>query len=112
MAVVDALNFPETSTFRDPDQVPLLDDPPVQARTGEGPFAKGEEEEEEREDIPNIWELALQIDSHIVVVDLENLASSTAFEDIGTSEVTLASIAPSSGGASPVLPDAAQDPSP
>ena len=100
MAVVDALNFPKTSPFRDPDQVPLPDDPPVQAWTREGPFAKGEEE------------LAQQIDSHIVVVDLENLASSTTFEDIGTSEVTLASIAPSSGGASPVLPDVAQDPCP
>ena len=31
MAIVDALNLPETSPFRDPDQVPLPDDPPVQA---------------------------------------------------------------------------------
>lgn len=57
-------------------------------------------------------ELTEQIDSHVVVVDLENSTSPIALEDTGTSEVALASTAPSSSGASLVLPNAAQDPSP
>nr|POE58158.1 hypothetical protein CFP56_21435 [Quercus suber] len=66
----------------------------------------------EGKDSASMRELAKQIDSHVVVVDLDNPASPVAPEDTGTSEVALASTAPSFGGASPVLPDAAQDPSP
>lgn len=35
MAAVDALNLPVTSPFRDPTQIPLPNDPPVQAPTEE-----------------------------------------------------------------------------
>lgn len=92
--------------------MPLLDNPLFQAQTRERPSAEGEEEEEEGEDIPIILELVEQINSYIVVMDLDNSASPTAPEDTGTSKVTIALTAPSSSGASPDLPDAAQDPSP
>lgn len=57
-------------------------------------------------------ELAKQIDSHVVAVYLDNLASPVAPEDTDNSEVALASTAPSSGGASLVLADVAQNPPP
>ena len=56
--------------------------------------------------IAPICESLPRIDSHVVVVDLDNLASPIVPEDTGTLEVALIPTAPSSGGASPVLPNA------
>ena len=106
MVVMDAINLPETSLFRDLAQVPLPNDPHVQAPR---PATRGEEEEG---DSPNIRKLAEKIDTHIMVVYLDNPASPVAPEGIGTSKITLASTALISGGVSPILPDAAQDPVP
>lgn len=71
----------------------------------------GEEENEEWEDNPSMRELAKKIDSCIMVVDLDNLASLIAPEGTGTLEIALAPTAPSSRGASFVLLATAQDPS-
>jgi len=106
MVVVDAINLPETSLFKDLAQVPLPNDPHVQALR---PATRGEEEEG---DSPNRRELAEKIDSHIVVVYLDNPASPVAPEGTGTSKIILASIALVSGSVSPILLDAAQDPAP
>lgn len=57
-------------------------------------------------------ELAKKINSHIMVVYLDNLASPIALEGTGTSKITLALTALISGGVSLVLLDVAQDPAP
>ena len=101
-----AMNLLETSPFRDPTQVPLPDNHPIQAQI-KGRLAVGEEEEEEDgEDSHNKRELAEQIDSHIMVVDLDNPTASIALGGTDTSEIALAPTTPSSGDASLVLPDA------
>ena len=81
----------------------------AQAQIGRRPVAGSEKGEEEGEDSPSMRELTKQIDSHVVAVYLDNLASPVAPKDTGTLEVALASIAPSSSGASLVLPDVAQN---
>ena len=108
---MEAMNLPKTSPFIDATQVPLPNDPPIQAKIGGQPAARGEEEEEEWKDSPSMRELAKQIDSHIVVVDLDNPAYPIAPKGAGTLEIALAPTAPSFEGASSVLPDVAQDPS-
>ena len=109
MVAVDAINLPETSLFRDLAQLPLPNDPHVQALIENRPTIRGEEEER---DSPNMRELVEKIDSYIVVVYLDNPASPVAPEGTGTSEITLAPIALVSEGVSPILPVAAQDPAP
>ena len=109
MVVVDAINLPGTSPFRDLAQVPLLNDPHVQALIKNLPTTRGEEEER---DSPNMRELAEKIDSHIVVVYLDNSASVAAPEGTSTSKITLALTTLVFEGVSPVLLDATQDPAP
>ena len=109
MVAMDAINLPETSHFRDLAQVPLPKDPHVQALIGNRPATRGEEEER---DSPSMRELAKKINSHIMVVYLDNIASLVAPEGTGTSEITLAPTTLIFGGVSPVLPDATQDPAP
>ena len=109
IVAVEALNLLETSPFRDPTQLPLPNDLSAQAQIGRRPVAGSEKGEEEGEDSPSMRELTKQIDSHVVAVYLDNLASPVAPKDTGTLEVALASTAPSSSGASLVLPDVAQN---
>ena len=72
MVAMNAINLLETSSFRDPFHITLLIDPPVQTLTVE---VVEEEEDEEGEDGPNMAKLAKQIDSHVVVIDVDNPAT-------------------------------------
>ena len=47
MLPMEAMNLPKTSPFIDATQVSLPNDPPIQAKIGGQPAARGEEEEEE-----------------------------------------------------------------
>ena len=67
MAVVDAFNLPKTSPFKDPAQIPLPNNPPIQVSIEKQSIEEGDRGM--REDSPSMRELAEQIDSHIVVVD-------------------------------------------
>lgn len=71
MAVVNAIELPEGSPFRQIDQVPLPEDPAL------GTQAKGQEKDSSNDDEgrknPESWELSKQIDSHVVVLDEEQL---------------------------------------
>jgi len=44
---MEAMNLPKTSPFIDATQMPLPNDPPIQAKIGGQPAVRGEEEEEE-----------------------------------------------------------------
>lgn len=78
MAAVNAIGLPESSTFRDTNQIPLPSDPPVDEPTQEQP--QDDRDEEEGEDSPSMVELAQQIDSHVMVIDVDNLTTTTATE--------------------------------
>lgn len=57
MAAVDDINMPLSSPFKDPNQVPLLEIPPMEVHAEEHPAV-------EEEDSPSMWELVEQIESH------------------------------------------------
>ena len=107
MVVVDALNLLVTSPFKDPTQTPLPNNLPIWALTKEQ-FAEGREEE--GEDSPSMRELAEQIDSHMEVIDLNNPSSLVVLEGSSNLEISLAPTLPAFGGASPIPPTIAQDP--
>ena len=69
MVAMNAIGLPESSAFRDPNQIPLANDSPIQASTQEQ-FDK--EDDEEGEESSSMAELTKQIDSHVVVIDMEN----------------------------------------
>ena len=71
MAAVNALDLPSSSSFRDPGQVPLPEDP-VEAPV--------EETRMMEEDSSTMWELVEQIEAHTELIDLDNLASPNTFE--------------------------------
>ena len=98
---MNAINLPETSSFRDHFHIPLLIDPPIQAPTAE--VAK-EEEDKEGEDSSNMAELARQIDSHMVVIDADSLAAHTAPQSQNAPEVNLALLAATSSEVTFVSP--------
>lgn len=78
MAVVNVIGLPNTSPFRNADQIPLLKDPQVKAQAQEQ-FEDGSEEEEGAES-PDMLELSQQIDFHMVVLDEDNLTTATPTE--------------------------------
>ena len=84
MDAMNAINLPETSSFRDPFHIPLLIDPFVQALTVK---VAEEEEDEEGEDSHNMAKLAKQINSHMVVIDVDNPATHTAPQSQNAPEV-------------------------
>ena len=63
MAATEAINLPLSSPFRDPNQVPLLENPPTEVQTEEQPVV-------EEEDSLSMRELVEQIESHTEVIDL------------------------------------------
>lgn len=54
MVVVNAISLLESSSFRDASQIPLPDDPPVEAQADN----QSEDAKEEREDSPGMRELS------------------------------------------------------
>nr|POF10531.1 hypothetical protein CFP56_04756 [Quercus suber] len=92
MAAVNAISLPKSSTFRDPNQIPLPNDLPIQASTQE---QHNDDGDEEGEDSPSMVELAQQIDSHLVVIDVDNPTTNVVPEEQGTlqpsNSLTLAS---------------------
>lgn len=75
MAAVNAINLPNSSPFKDPSQIPLPNDPPIQTPTKE---QLDEEDEEEEGENPRMAKLAEKIDSHVEMIDVDNLATNTA----------------------------------
>ena len=73
IAVVNALNLPFSSPFRDSSQVPLPEDP-VEAHVEEAPVM-------EEEDSPSMRELVKQIEAHTEVINLYNQIPPNAPED-------------------------------
>lgn len=84
MAAVNAIGCPDPFTFRDPYQIPLLDDLFVKVWTQEQPQ---DGSDEEGKDNPSIAELAQQIDSHMVVIDEGNSTTTIPTERQGTAHV-------------------------
>ena len=107
MAAVNTLNFPESSSFKDPAQIPLPNDLPIQAPTKEQSDKDGNEE---GGDSPRMRELAKQIDSHVVVIDVDNPTSNVAHEGPNAPKINLALTTPTSGKVSSIPPVVAQDP--
>lgn len=66
--------------------MPLPNNPPVQALIDEQSIEGGSVE---GEDSPSMRELAKQMDSHMEVIDLDNLTSLATLEGPGTLEITL-----------------------
>lgn len=67
--VMNAIGLPKYSAFRDLKQIPLTNDPLVQAPTQE---QLDKEDDEEGEESPSMAELVKQIDSHVKVIDMDN----------------------------------------
>ena len=63
MVAIEDINLPLSSPFRDPNQVPLLENPPTEVQTEEQLVV-------EEEDSLSMQELVEQIESHIEVIDL------------------------------------------
>nr|POE81299.1 hypothetical protein CFP56_48456 [Quercus suber] len=80
----------------------------------EAPTKEQPEKEDEKkgEESPSMAELAMQIDSHVVVTDVDNLATNTAFGGQNALEVNLASTIPMSGEVSFTLPTVPQGAAP
>lgn len=73
MAAVDAINLPSSSPFRDLNQVPLPEIPPMKVHVAEHPAV-------EEEDSPSMRKLMEHIESHTKVIDLDNLIPPNAPE--------------------------------
>lgn len=58
MVAMDALNPLETSPFRNPTQVLIIEGPPIQSQIGGCPPDKDDKREEEREDNPSMRDVA------------------------------------------------------
>lgn len=74
MAAMNAMGLPNTSPFGDANQIPLPDDLPIEVQTQD---QSQNNDEEEKVDSPGMMELSQQIDSHVVVIDEENLTTTT-----------------------------------
>nr|POE61247.1 hypothetical protein CFP56_61493 [Quercus suber] len=75
MAEVNAIGLPETSPFRSANHISLPEDPEAEAEAPEQD-KDGNEEEEGTESLKT-RELSQQIDSHVVVLDEDNLTTAT-----------------------------------
>lgn len=76
---------PASSAFKDPDLIPLLNDPLVEVLTQEQPQDGGDEE---GEDSPSMAELAQQKNSHVGVTDKENPTTTIPVEGQGTPQAS------------------------
>ena len=81
MTAVNAIGLLDTSPFRDADQIPLLEDLPVEVWAQEQPEDSGEEE---GVDGLGMMELSQHINSHVLVIDEDNLTTTTPTETWGT----------------------------
>nr|POE81301.1 hypothetical protein CFP56_48458 [Quercus suber] len=81
----------------------------IEALTEEQPE---KEDEKEGGESPSMVELVEQIDSHVVVIDVDNLATNIAFGGQNALEVNLTLTIPTSGEASSTSPAVAQGPAP
>ena len=70
MVAVNTIGLPDTSSFRSANQIPLSEDPEVEAQAQEQ--SKDSSEKEENAESPEMRELSHQIDSHVVVLDEDN----------------------------------------
>lgn len=77
MAAMNVIGLPESSTFRDPNQIPLPNDPLVLTPSQE---QSDEEDDEEGEENSSMVELAEQIDYHLVVIGMDNLVTNFDLE--------------------------------
>lgn len=77
MAAMNVIGLPESSTFRDPNQIPLPNDPLVPTPSQE---QSDEEDDEEGEESSSMVELAEQIDYHLVVIGVDNLVTNFDLE--------------------------------
>lgn len=87
MAAVNAIYLSDSSPFRDPSQIPLPNNLPIQAKAEKQPE---EEDDEEGGESPSLVELAERIDSHVEMIDLENSATNVVPEGLNAPEVNLA----------------------
>ena len=109
MAAVNAIGLLESSVFKDPNQIPLPNDPLIQALTQE---QSDEEGDKKGEDNPSMAELAKQIDSHMVVINVDNSATTIIPKGQGTPEVNLGSTPLNANEVSSATPTVTQDPIP
>ena len=70
MVAMNTIGLPDTSSFRSANQIPLSEDPEVEAQAQEQ--SKDSSEKEENAESPEMRELSHQIDSHVVVLDEDN----------------------------------------
>ena len=82
MVAVNTIGLPNTSSFRSANQIPLSEDPKVQAQAQEQ--SKDSSEKEENAKSPEMRELSHQIDSHVVVLDEDNTTTITPSVTQGT----------------------------
>ena len=82
MVAVNTIGLPNTSSFRSANQIPLSEDPEVEAQAQEQ--SKDSSEKEENAKSPEMRELSHQIDSHVVVLDEDNTTTITPSVTQGT----------------------------
>ena len=82
MVAVNTIGLPNTSSFRSANQIPLSEDPKVEAQAQEQ--SKDSSEKEENAKSPEMRELSHQIDSHVVVLDEDNTTTITPSVTQGT----------------------------
>ena len=87
MVAVNAIGLPDTFSFRSANQIPLSEDPEVEAQAQEQSVDSSEEEEGAKS--PEMKELSHQIDSHVVVLDEDNLAITAPSVTQGATQPTL-----------------------
>ena len=89
MVVVNAIGLPDTSPFRSADQISLPEDLEVKAQAQEQ--SEDNSEEDEGAESPEMRELSHQIDSHMVLLDEDNLATTTLSVTQGATQPALSS---------------------
>ena len=106
MATMNAIGLPDTSPFKSADQIPLPKDPKVKAQAQEE--SEDNSEEEEGAKSFEMRELSHQIDSHTVVLNEDNPATTVPSVTKGATQLALGSDPPVTSEApliDPVAPD-------
>ena len=106
MATVNAVSLPKTSSFKSVDQTLLPKDPKAKAQAPKQD--KDKSEEKKGTESPEMKELSQQIDSHIMVLNEDNLrtTANSTIQDVTqpalSSNPPITSKAPMTG---PIIPD-------